>query len=225
MTFWEGTRIFTGIVEELGTVREVKRGSRSCQLVINASRVLEDVKLGDSIAVNGVCLTVTAFDAFQFVADVMAETLHKTTLGYLRGGEKVNLERALRLSDRLGGHIVLGHVDGVGRIQEQNRVDIAVVTRIAASSDILRYVIPKGSIAVDGISLSVVGVWPDSFSVSLIPHTAEHTTLGFKKVGDWVNIEVDLIGKYVEKLLGSRDRTLGEGRLDVAFLREHGFTT
>ncbi len=193
--------------------------------MIKATRILEDVRLGDSIAVNGVCLTVTDFDSQQFVADVMAETLHKTTLGYLRGGEKVNLERALRVSDRLGGHIVLGHVDGIGRILEQTRVDIAVVTRIAASSEILRYVIPKGSIAVDGISLTVVNVWPDSFSVSLIPHTAEHTTLGFKKAGDWVNLEADVIGKYVEKLLGAGGNSLKNGRLDVDFLREHGFAT
>ncbi|HOV42569.1 MAG TPA: riboflavin synthase [Syntrophothermus lipocalidus] len=217
--------MFTGIIEEVGTIREVRKSSFSCQLVIKAEQVLGDVKLGDSIAVNGVCLTVIDFDRDQFVADVMFETLKKTTLGYLRSGEKVNLERALRLSDRLGGHIVLGHVDGVGRIKEQTKVDISVVTRISASPDILRYVIPRGSIAVDGISLTVVEVWPDSFSVSLIPHTAEKTTLGFKKTGDYVNLEADIIGRYVERLSCSGDRSSKDGSVDIDFLREHGFAT
>lgn len=215
--------MFTGIVEELGTVKGITKGSRSCRLGIGATKVVEDVKLGDSIAVNGVCLTVVEFGAQYFVADVMPETFDKTNLRYLHPGEKVNLERALRLQDRLGGHLVLGHVDGVGRVMEQTRVDIAVVTRISAPPGILKYTMPKGSVAVDGISLTVVDVLPDCFTVSLIPHTAKSTTLGFKRPGDYVNLEADVIGKYVERLVqdsGGKKSTMG---VDVDFLRQHGF--
>ncbi|MGI6514021.1 MAG: riboflavin synthase [Syntrophomonadaceae bacterium] len=214
--------MFTGIIEELGKVREIKRGSQSCQLEIGASRVLTDVKLGDSIAVNGVCLTVVAFEPERFAADVMWETLRKTNLERLRTGDLVNLERALRLGDRLGGHLVLGHVDGVGRVIEQRQVDIALVTRIGCSPELLRYVLPKGSVAVDGISLTVVECLGDSFTVSLIPHTAKSTTLGWKKPGDLVNLETDIIGKYVEQLMRGAAPAPGRG-IDLAFLREHGF--
>lgn len=214
--------IFTGIIEELGKVRDIRTGSRSCQLEIGAGVVLTDVKLGDSIAVNGVCLTVVDFDSDRFVADVMWETLRKTNLERLHTGDLVNLERALRLGDRLGGHLVLGHVDGVGRIIEQRQVDIALVTRIGCSPELLRYVLPKGSVAVDGISLTVVECLSDSFTVSLIPHTAKSTTLGWKKPGDLVNLETDIIGKYVEQLM--RGGTLASGKgIDLAFLQEHGF--
>ena len=215
--------IFTGIVEELGKVREIRRGSQSCQLDIAASHVLADVKLGDSIAVNGVCLTVTAFEASWFTADVMWETLKKTNLERLQNGDLVNLERALRLGDRLGGHLVQGHVDGVGRIIEQKRVDIALVTRVSCPPDLLRQVLPKGSVAIDGISLTVVESFADSFTVSLIPHTAKLTTLGWKKPGDLVNLETDIIGKYVEHLLKGRGSALNNKRMDLAFLQEHGF--
>jgi riboflavin synthase len=193
--------MFTGIVEELGQLKRIKSGSKSAFLEIKAKQVLQDVKIGDSIAVNGVCLTVTGFQQDWFTADVMAETLNKTNLGRLRSGERVNLERALRLSDRLGGHIVSGHIDGVGTITSQRVVDIAVLTEIAAPPQILKYVIAKGSIAIDGISLTVVELTPSAFTVSLIPHTAKLTTLGFKKAGDWVNLEGDVLGKYVERLL------------------------
>lgn len=215
--------IFTGIIEELGIVREIRRGSQSCQLKIDASQVLTDVKLGDSIAINGVCLTVTAFEKGWFTADVMWETLKKTNLDRLHSGDQVNLERALRLSDRLGGHLVLGHVDGVGRIIEQQKVDIALVTRIGCSPEVLRQVLPKGSVAVDGISLTVVEIFTDSFTVSLIPHTAKMTTLGWRKPGDLVNLETDIIGKHVENLMRGTGSALNQEKMDLAFLQKHGF--
>ena len=215
--------IFTGIIEELGIVREIRRGSQSCQLKIDASQVLTDVKLGDSIAVNGVCLTVTAFEKDWFTADVMWETLKKSNLDRLHSGDQVNLERALRLGDRLGGHLVLGHVDGVGRIIEQQRVDIALVTRIGCSPEVLRQVLPKGSVAVDGISLTVVENFTDSFTVSLIPHTAKLTTLGWRKPGDLVNLETDIIGKYVENLMKGTGSAVNQEKMDLAFLQKHGF--
>ncbi|MBC9783335.1 riboflavin synthase [Heliobacterium chlorum] len=217
--------MFTGIVEELGVMRAIRRGARSAQLVIEAKKVVEDVKLGDSIAVNGVCLTVVEFDGRGFTADVMAETLQRTSLSELQPGHRVNLERALRLSDRLGGHIVSGHVDAVGIIRKQTRVDIAVVTEISAPPELLRYVIPKGSIAIDGISLTVVDLLEQSFTVSLIPHTAGLTTLGLKKIGEKVNLEADVIGKYVERLLTGRVSS-GEkplSRISREFLLEQGY--
>jgi len=215
--------IFTGIIEELGKVREIRRGSQSCQIDINAGLVIEDVKLGDSIAVNGVCLTVVAFNEAMFTADVMAETLEKTSLEGLRSGDVVNLERAMRLGDRLGGHMVLGHVDGVGRIVEQRKLDIALVVRIGYPSELSPYILPKGSVAIDGISLTVVEVLPDSFTVSLIPHTAGLTTLGWKKTGDLVNLETDIIGKYVEHLLKGPKKSSNTGKISLGFLQEHGF--
>lgn len=215
--------IFTGIVEELGKVREVRRGSQSCQLDIAASQVLTDVKLGDSIAVNGVCLTVVAYESDRFTADVMWETLKKTNLEKLRSGDPVNLERALRLGDRMGGHLVLGHVDGVGQIIEQRRVDIALVTRVGCPRELLQHVLPKGSVTVDGISLTVVESLADSFTVSLIPHTAKLTTLGWKKPGDLVNLETDIIGKYVEHLLKGAGSAFNKERMDLGFLQKHGF--
>ncbi len=184
---------------------------------------MEDVKLGDSIAVDGVCLTVVEFSSEQFTADVMPETMDKTTLRYLRAGQKVNLERALRLQDRLGGHLMLGHVDGVGQVVEQTRVDIAVVTRIKAPDEVMRYVLPKGSIAIDGISLTIVDVLSDGITVSLIPHTAKLTTLGFKRPGDYVNLEADVIGKYVERLMKADNQTNDGQTLGWDFLREHGY--
>ncbi len=216
--------MFTGIVEELGTLRRIERGAVSAKLHIGARRVLEDVSLGDSIAVNGVCLTVVDFSREQFSADVMAETLAKTNLGSLRPGDRVNLERALRLGDRLGGHLVSGHIDGVGTIVGREPYGIAVVFTIKAPPEVMRYVVKKGSIAIDGISLTVVDHESDGFCVSIIPHTAQLTTLGFKKVGDSVNLESDMIAKYVERMM-SRDREedkKGEG-ISSDFLARHGF--
>lgn len=217
--------MFTGLVEELGTVVNVARGSRSAKLTLAAARVIEDVKIGDSIAVNGVCLTVVSFEPGRFQVDVMAETLDKSNLGRLVPGTKVNLERALRLGDRLGGHLVSGHIDGTGTIVKQEVLDIAVITEIKAPEEVLKYVIKKGSIAVDGISLTVVEVNQDGFTVSLIPHTAKITTFGWKKPGDQVNLEADVIGKYVESLVKfNRDHQDKSGSsLSLSFLSEHGF--
>jgi len=216
------SKIFTGIIEELGTINRIERGSNSSRINVRAGKVLEDVRIGDSIAINGVCLTVTEFDSEHFVADVMAETLEKTNLRDLTSGQRVNLERAVRLGDRMGGHLVQGHVDGVGTIVEQQKLDIATILRIKTTAEVLAYVVKKGSVAIDGISLTVVETGVDSFAVSLIPHTAAMTTLGFKKPGDTVNLESDIIGRYVEKLLqGQKDSQ--KSNLSLGFLAENGF--
>ncbi|MDD4239166.1 MAG: riboflavin synthase [Desulfotomaculaceae bacterium] len=215
--------MFTGIIEEIGALRSIKRGADSAQLVIEAERVLQDSQVGDSIAVNGVCLTATRFDNHQFTADVMAETLAKTNLGLLHSGDKVNLERALRLGDRLGGHLVSGHIDGVGTITRQERHDIATLFTVSAPREIMCYLIKKGSVAIDGTSLTVVDLTTEHFRVSLIPHTTHATVLGLKRVGDTVNLEADIIGKYVEKLASPKEETGRESRVNMSFLTEHGF--
>lgn len=215
-------RLFTGIIEELGTVRQITRGAASARLQIAARRVLEGICPGESIAVNGVCLTVTTSGVNFFTADVMAETLAKTNLGRLAPGEKVNLERALRLDSRLGGHLVSGHIDGVGTIIRREPHDIATLFTIAAPREVMRYIIKKGSVAIDGISLTVVDFNNHSFRVSLIPHTAGMTTLGFKGPGDTVNLEADLIGKYVERLLFQGENA-GKKKISLEFLAEQGF--
>lgn len=207
--------MFTGIVEEVGTLIAKKPGSASASLVISAPYVVHDVSLGDSIATNGVCLTVTSFDATSFCADVMHETLNRSTLGTLKPGDPVNLERAMSAQGRFGGHIVSGHIDGVGRITAIKRDDTAIWYTIGASSELLRYVVEKGSITLDGISLTVARVSAHDFSVSVIPHTQAHTNLVSKHVGDAINIECDVIGKYVEKLLAG-DATAGGTTAGVA---------
>lgn len=194
--------MFTGIVEELGCVRRVLPGARAGKIVIGAHKVLEDVHIGDSIAVNGVCLTVVAASADEFTADVMPETLRKSSLSVLKAGDPVDLERAMAANGRFGGHIVSGHIDGTGRIAEKHTEENAVIVTIEASADILALIVEKGSIAIDGISLTVTQVTRTSFSVSLIPHTGEATVLLKKRVGDIVNLENDIIGKYVQRLLG-----------------------
>lgn len=217
--------MFTGLVEELGTVQRLIRGADSARLSISAGRVLEGIRLGDSIAVNGVCLTAVGFTGHQFEVEIMAETLAKTNLGALKPGDRVNLERALRVGDRLGGHLVSGHIDGVGTIKNQERRDIAVLTEVEGPPEVLHYVVPKGSIAVDGVSLTVVTCSDKSFWVSLIPHTAQATTLGFKRRGDTVNLEADMLAKYVERILSYRTAEgpkPGRG-LSVEYLAEHGF--
>jgi len=212
--------MFTGIIEELGSLKGISMGGKSARLSVGAGTVTEDVKLGDSIAVNGVCLTVVEFDTSGFSADVMAETLRRTNLGELKPGDRVNLERALRPSDRLGGHIVSGHIDGVGAIESVVKEDIANVFTVSGPSEVMRYVIEKGSIAIDGISLTVVDHTEKNFRVSIIPHTAAQTTLGVKKPGDKVNLEADVLAKYVERLLPG-----GKGKPDITkgYLTEHGF--
>ncbi len=193
--------MFTGIVEEVGVLKSIRRGASSAVLEIAARTVLEDIHLGDSIAVNGVCLTATSFTGSSFTADVMHETLDRSSLAALRPGSRVNLERAMAANGRFGGHIVAGHVDGVGTVLETKRDDNAVWYTIAAGPEVLRYVVEKGSITIDGISLTVARVGPESFAISAIPHTVAVTVLKDRKAGDKVNLETDIIGKYVEKLL------------------------
>lgn len=197
--------MFTGIVEEVGRVQSIRREPANAVLTIAASKVLEDVHLGDSIAVCGVCLTVTSFTASAFTADVMHETLNRSSLGALKPGSPVNLERAMPANGRFGGHIVSGHIDGTGRITRIRPDGNAVWYTISATPSLLRYIVEKGSIAIDGISLTVAQVTGRDFSVSIIPHTQGQTTLSARRVGDTVNLETDCIGKYVEKLLGSPD--------------------
>lgn len=215
--------MFTGIVEELGVIKSVRRGADSARLMIDAARVIEGSRVGDSIMVNGVCLTSVYFGERTFIADVMAETLDKSNLGKLKTGDRVNLERALRLGDRLGGHIVSGHIDGVGTITSREKHDIATLITIRAPEAVMRYIIKKGSVAIDGISLTVVDFAADSFQVSLIPHTARETTLGFKKNGDTVNLEGDIIGKYIERMMNFQGSKENDSGLNMGFLAEHGF--
>lgn len=213
--------MFTGIVEELGKVADLKISPDSAQLTLEGSKVLEGTQIGDSISVNGVCLTVVKLQGNLFTVDIMAETLNKTNLKLCSRGSRVNLERALQLSTRLGGHLVSGHVDGVGTIQRITPAGIAKLFELKTSSSLLKYVLPKGSIAIDGISLTVVDILSQGFSVSLIPHTRQETTLGFKGVGDTVNLETDLIGKYVARLLEKTEEPKKD--LSMSFLSEHGF--
>lgn len=222
--------MFTGIVEETGTVERVRRGAHSAVLVIAASRVLEDTAVGDSIAVNGVCLTVTSLGGGSFCVDVMHETLNRSSLSGLRSGSRVNLERAMPMNGRFGGHIVSGHIDGTGTIRSVQRDDNAVWYTIGAPPSILRYIVEKGSVAIDGISLTVARVTETDFSISAIPHTVAVTVLSDRREGDVVNLENDIIGKYVEKLMKPAEGVpeplapSGTGsQIDRSFLSEYGF--
>jgi riboflavin synthase len=215
--------MFTGLIEEIGRVQSVVKSTKSARITINARKVLEEVKLGDSISTNGVCLTVTEFSSSSFVVDVMAETMRRSNLHRLSPGDEVNLERALRLGDRLGGHLVSGHIDGVGTIASYENEDNAVWVTIGTDPEVLKYIVQKGSIAIDGISLTVAYVDDAVFKVSIIPHTKEVTTLLRKKAGYMVNLECDMIGKYVEKLLGAKEQAPVKKGLDMNFLSEHGF--
>ena len=215
--------MFTGIVEEVGTVRALRRGAHSATLSIDARTVLENTRLGDSIAVNGVCLTVTSLGATHFNADVMHETLNRSALAGLSVGARVNLERAMPANGRFGGHIVAGHVDGVGTVTKLTQDDNAIWYTIRADANILRYVVEKGSITIDGISLTVAAVAEGGFSVSIIPHTAAQTVLGERQEGDLVNLETDIIGKYVEKLLSPGPGPKAGGAITREFLTRYGF--
>lgn len=215
--------MFTGIIEELGKVANLQILPDAAYLTIDAHKVLKNTQIGDSIAVNGVCLTVLKLHETRFTVDVMSETLQKTNLAELSQGSKVNLERALQLSTRLGGHLVSGHVDGTGTIHKKTKIGIAEVFEITASSSLLNYILPKGSIAIDGISLTVVDVDHQGFSVSLIPHTRQETTLGFKGVGSKVNLETDIIGKYVAQFLGKSSPSEKRKDISMEFLAQHGF--
>ncbi|HLE40929.1 MAG TPA: riboflavin synthase [Nitrospirota bacterium] len=211
--------MFTGIIEEMGSVKGLRREAGAARLAVSASLVLEGTAIGDSICVNGVCLTVVEMDGAAFSADVANETLKVTNLGDLRVGQKVNLERALRLSARIGGHLVTGHVDAVGRIREKKQEGNSWRIFIETPESALPYIIKKGSVAVDGISLTVADVEKTGFSIAMIPHTAKLTTLGSKSTGDSVNLETDIIGKYVEKLLAGRV----EGDVSLELLKKSGF--
>ena len=214
--------MFTGLVAELGTVKNLIRMGESYHLTVGAKKVMHNLKIGDSMATNGVCLTVVKLTEDEFTVDVMPETARLTNIGQLRAGDRVNLERTLRPVDGLDGHIVSGHVEGLGTIISERPDGIAKVVSFEAPVNLLKYIIPKGSITIDGISLTVTQVTQNGFSVSLIPHTAKETTLGFKSVGDKVNLETDIIGKYVERML-SWNKNSSSQALDMNTLFENGF--
>ena len=214
--------MFTGIIEEIGTIQRLERGTNSGRLTIAGQVIFSDLKLGDSVAVNGVCLTASNITGNQFTADVMPATLDRTALSGLGPGSRVNLERAMPADGRFGGHMVSGHIDGMGQITALRPDANAVWVQISAGPEILRYVIAKGSIAVDGISLTVAELTDIGFSVSIIPHTGSETTLLSKKTGDLVNLEADLIGKYVEKLFQPKKSAPTSG-VTLDFLAKHGY--
>jgi len=216
--------MFTGIIEEMGVIKSIKQAEKSSVLRIEGQKVLQGTHIGDSISTNGICLTVTKIEKDFFEADVMSESLKRTNIGELAPGSHVNLERALSLATRLGGHIVSGHIDGTGQIREFRRDDNAVWITVETSPELLRYIIEKGSIAIDGVSLTVVTVDDQSFQVSVIPHTGAETVLLQKQPGGTVNLECDMIGKYVEKLLGINSKeAVQESQVTEGFLKENGF--
>lgn len=217
--------MFTGIIEEVGTIRGIKKGARSCVLTIGGKKVLEGTRVGDSIALNGVCLTVTTMSGDSYTADVMSETMNRSSLGTLKIGTPVNLERAMSAEGRFGGHIVSGHIDGVGTVSTVEPDDNAIWYTIEADGALLRYIVEKGSIAIDGISLTVAYVDSRCFKVSIIPHTQKETNLYTKTPGSIVNLECDIIGKYVEKLMRPKEDTAEPQKTGIteAFLMEHGF--
>ena len=217
--------MFTGIVEEIGEIVDVKKGSQSAQLTIRGDVVTNNSKIGDSIAVNGVCLTATTISNNIFTADVMAETMRRSSLGSLSKGSKVNLERAMAADGRFGGHIVSGHIDGTGTVKSLKKEDNAVWVTIEVDRKLIKYIIEKGSVAIDGISLTVAVVTDTTFSVSIIPHTAKETILLTKKENDIVNIENDIIGKYVDKLLNFKDINVepNNSKINMDFLAKNGF--
>lgn len=213
--------MFTGIIEEIGTVKEIRHIGNNSFIKIQAEKIFEDMHMGDSIAVNGLCLTVTEFNNNIFRADVMNETLNRSSLGSLKQGSLVNLERAMSANGRFGGHIVSGHIDGTGIISDIKNDGIAIWYTVTAKPEIMRYIVEKGSIAIDGISLTVARVTDNSFSVSIIPHTAGNTNLSYKKSGDIVNLENDIIGKYIEKFTHQEKN---KSSISMNFLAENGFT-
>jgi riboflavin synthase len=218
--------MFTGIIEEIGTISNIKQTSESIVLAIQARKILNDVQLGDSISVNGVCLTVTTFTDGQFTVDVMPETVKSTSLKYLKRGSKVNLERAMAAGGRFGGHFVSGHADGIGMIKSKKPFENAIYYEIEVTSDLLQYIIYKGSITVDGTSLTVFGVTENSFTISLIPHTSKETIIGIKGIGEIVNVECDMLGKYLDHFIARRfngEQAKGKSNITTQFLEENGF--
>lgn len=222
--------MFTGIIEEVGEIESIKKGASSAVITVKAKKVLSDLKPGDSVALNGVCLTATDISNHGYSMDVMHETLNRTNLGGLRGGSRVNLERAMPADGRFGGHIVAGHIDGTGRIVSMEKDDNAVWITISTEASVLKYIINKGSITIDGVSLTVARLDSGSFAVSIIPHTAANTILLEKKPGDTVNLETDMVGKYVEKLLAcgvvpgeEPAEEKKQSGITMEFLMENGF--
>lgn len=216
--------MFTGIVEEMGTIAGIQKGAKSAVLTIQAQKVFSDIHIGDSIALNGVCLTVTSFNGNTYTADVMNETLRRSSLGSLTIGSKVNLERAMAANGRFGGHIVSGHIDGTGTITKVEKDDNAIWYTIAAEENLMKYIVEKGSIAIDGISLTVAKRSDMDFAISMIPHTAKETVLSQKKPGDIVNLENDIVGKYIEQLMHyEKKEEKKESRLTKEFLLRAGF--
>ena len=213
--------MFTGIIEEVGMLKSIQRKNHAIGLTISAYEIMKDIKLGDSIAINGICLTVTSFTDTDFTVDVMQETLSRTSLSSLKNGGKVNLERAMPMNGRFGGHIVTGHIDGTGTITQIQKDSIAVWYTIKTTPSIMKYIIEKGSISIDGISLTVAKVSQEDFSVSIIPHTIENTILSAKRVNEVVNLENDCIGKYVERLMFYEDKK--ESSITRDFLVKYGY--
>ena len=219
--------VFTGLVQDIGTLLRTDRQGADAKMVIKAHGTFEKLVLGESISVDGACLTVAAFGGNVFTADVSAETLSRTTLGGKTAGSRLNLERALSLGDRLGGHLVSGHVDGIGTLLDRTQDGRSWRLFFQVPQEVARYIVEKGSIAIDGISLTVNGCGVDRFDVNIVPHTAQQTTIQWLQVGDQVNIETDIIGKYVEKMLAGWQGKLfeksGKSNIDLSFLEKHGF--
>jgi riboflavin synthase len=215
--------MFTGLIEEIGKVNKLIKGEKAYRINVFGQKVLDDVKVGDSISTNGVCLTVTEFNKEGFWADIMPETAKKSNLSSLKCGSEVNLERALQVGSRLGGHMVAGHVDGIGTVESINPDENAIIITISAKSNILKYIIDKGSICINGISLTVVNAGMETFSVSIIPTTQDETTLRNIKIGDIVNLECDLVGKYIERFSKFENVNSTKSKIDLNFLVENGF--
>lgn len=217
--------MFTGLIEETGTIKNIVIGSKSAQISISAKKVLDDLKIGDSISTNGACLTVTVLNNNGFTVDVMAETLRSTALSSLAAGQKVNLERALKISDRFGGHLVSGHIDGTAKIIDIKKEGIATLLSIQPEVRLMRYIINKGSVAVDGISLTVSEIHSKHFVISIIPHTATNTTLLSKNIGDKVNIETDMIAKYLHRLISTENKETKGSKASISIdtLIKNGF--
>lgn len=215
--------MFTGLIEEIGIIRRISNNGYSAQLIIQSSKITEDIHLGDSISTNGVCLTVIAFDKDYFEVDVMPETMRRSNLGELKPGSPVNLERAMKLGKRFGGHIVSGHIDGTGVIKNLRQEDNSTLVTIGSPPKIMKYIIMKGSIAIDGVSLTICDVDDKNFKVGIIPLTKKETILLKKKIGDTVNLECDIIGKYIEKFRTLEETTTLKSTIDIDFLKRNGF--
>lgn len=215
--------MFTGIIEEIGTVKEFKKGTSDASITVECAKVLADTKIGDSISINGVCQTVTTLGNKSFSAQISSETLNVTNFSSLKIGNKVNLERALTLAQRLGGHIVTGHIDGIAKIKKVQKLSDFYNLTFDISEDLTKYIVKKGSITINGISLTVANITNKEFEVAIIPHTFENTTLKNLKPGDFVNIETDVLAKYVEKILSTGDNRANRSNINANFLTENGF--